>query len=80
MIEAEMTILKVLGLEKEVGIREVKNIISGVQKTDSLEEFIQTLTKDLNQMEKELFLKGFLLAKFTEGMADLVKAIDGIKK
>ena len=71
-------IREIIGMSKEANERLVEELFQGILNSDSLSDFYKNLIKDLNPMEKELFMKGWLSARIIDGAKELSGVIKSI--
>lgn len=76
MIDKDTNFEELIGVSRETGSRIMGDIISTITQVKDSAEHIKLLVKDMNQMEKELFLKGFLFAMFSQNLGKITDMLE----
>lgn len=71
MSDEEMDFDELIGISQETGSRIMGEIITSVLQAKNPSEHIKLLVQNMNQMERELFLKGFLFAMFFQNLGEI---------
>ena len=65
MTKEDCNICKLMGLSREMEIKLLEDLMLKIKNSNKFSDMVEGYSKDLNLMEKELFLKGFAFGRFS---------------